>query len=278
MNKLKILTLNWNGEDKLKNLVPSLFTSLKDLDYEWFVRDNGSTDNSISFLNSLENSNIKIIAHKNNLSNFAQGMNHLFLEASPDDKDFILLLNNDIVFNDVSSIRSMINILEKDESVGVVGTRLLYSGTDRLQHGGVVFNPNFKMPVHFRWKEKTDKNAERNREFQAITAAVMLTKAEHFRNTCKTNKSGNPGMDENFVWAFEDTSMCLSIRYEQGKKIVYCGKTNISHEESATLKKMPQNKLFMSHNRNYFLNKWEGIYKLDQEDYTRNPKQGVYER
>lgn len=278
MNKLHILTLNWQGEDKLKKLTPSVLNVVKELDWSWFIRDNASTDNSVAYLNSLDNKNIHTITYKNNLQNFASGMNHLFSVASPQDEDLILLLNNDVIFNDTSSIKNMINIIQKDKEVGAVGARLLYTGTNKLQHAGVVFDKNHKMPIHFRSKEPTDKNAERNREFQACTAAVMLTKAEYYKNVCITNKSGQFGMDEALIWSFDDIDACLAIKYNLGKKIIYCGKTNISHEESASLKILPQNKLYMSHNRNYFLSKWGNKYQYDLDNYTNNVKYGIYEK
>ena len=67
-------------------------------------------------------------------------MNYLFNIASPADNDTIMLLNNDVIFNDTTSINSMLNIMHKDPSVGVVGARLLYTGTNKLQHAGVVFD------------------------------------------------------------------------------------------------------------------------------------------
>ena len=158
-----------------------------------------------------------------------------------------------------------------------MGARLLYTNTENLQHAGVVFHNTIQTPTHFRCNEKSDKNAEKNREFQSVTAAVSITRAELFKNTCTTNKSGNKGMDENYHWAFDDVDLCLSIKYNMGKKIVYCGNTNIYHEESASLKKNPTNKLFMHHNVNYLKNKWLKRYSLDQDIYTKDPKYNLYQ-
>ena len=105
----------------------------------------------------------------------------------------------------------------------------------------------------------------------------MLTKGEYFRNAWKDNKSGTHGMDENYHWAFDDVDLCLSIKYNMEKKIVYCGKTNIFHEESATLKKNPTNKLFMLHNVNYLQKKWDKRYSLDQDIYKADPKYNLYQ-
>lgn len=139
-----------------------------------------------------------------------------------------------------------------------------------------MFDDQLRMPVHFRAGQTTDNHAERNREFQVVTGAVLLTKAEYFKNVHETNKSGIKGMDENYHWAFDDVDLCLSIKYNMNKKIVYCGKTNIFHEESASLKKNPTNKLFMPHNTNYLVKKWGARFIGDRAIYTRDPKHNLY--
>jgi GT2 family glycosyltransferase len=70
-------------------------------------------------------------------------------------------------------------------------------------------------------------------------------------------------MDEGFFWSFEDIDACLAVKYGMNKKIMYCGKTNVFHEESATLKKNPMHKLMMGTNAKLFRTKWSGIYKHD---------------
>lgn len=262
-NKLHILTLNWNGEDKLRKLAPSLINNLNNIDYTWLIKDNNSVDNSIDYLCSLNNSNINIIKYKDNLQNFAAGTNFLFKEASPQDNDLILLLNNDIIFNDNKSIQEMVNIIDSDDNIGVVGAKLLYNNKN-LQHAGVVFHNGHNLPHHFRINEKDDLNSSKNRKFQAVTGAALLTRAKYYKNAYDT------GIDEKYHWAFEDIDLCLSILYNLNKQIIYCGKTNIFHEESATLKKNPVKNLFMNHNINYFFKKWTGRYIVDHSAYLKN--------
>lgn len=273
---LKILTLNWNGEDKLKKLAPTLFSSLSNIDYEWLIKDNNSIDSSVEYLKSLNNDRVKIINYKDNRQNFSAGVNFLFKEASPKDADTVMLLNNDIIFNDTNSINQMISILKKDEKVGAVGARLQYTGTNKLQHAGVVFDPTYKTPMHFRAGQVSDEFAEKNRQFQVVTGAVLITRAELFKSVCTTNASGINGMDEQFFWAFDDVDMCLSIKYNMNKKIIYCGKTNIFHEESATLKKNPTNKMFLSHNLQHLFMKWRDRYVIDKDIYVRDPNYNLY--
>lgn len=272
---LYLLTLTWNASDKLTKLKESLMPALEGIDYTWLIKDNASKDDTVAVA-STWGDKVKVIPYKNNLQNFSAGMNYLFNEAAPADNDYVMLLNNDVVFQDKSSIKNMMDVMKKDKTVGAVGARLLYTDTDQLQHAGVTFVPRIKTPTHFRAGEKTDSHAEKNREFQVVTGAVLLTNGESFRNSFTKNKSGINGMDENYHWAFDDVDLCLSIKYNQNKKIIYCGKTNIFHEESASLKKNPANKLFMNHNISYLMSKWDGRYVIDSEDYRKSSNHNLY--
>lgn len=273
---LYLFTLTWNACDKLTKLKESLIPALDGIDYTWLIKDNASKDETVA-VSSAWGDKVKVIPYKNNLQNFSAGMNYLFHEASPQDNDLVILLNNDVIINDKKSIHNMIDIIKKDDKVGAVGCRLLYTGTDQLQHAGVVFHPHTKTPTHFRAGEKSDGNAEKNRLFQVVTGAVLLTKAEYYKNAFTQNKSGINGMDESYHWAFDDVDLCLSIRNNLEKKIVYCGKTNIFHEESASLKKNPANKLYMNHNMAYLMQKWSKRYEIDMDQYARNAKYNLYQ-
>jgi len=272
---LYLLTLTWNACDKLTKLKESILPALDGIDYTWLIKDNGSKDDTVAVASSWGDK-IKVIPYKDNRQNFSEGMNMLFTEAAPADNDLVMLLNNDVVVNDTKSIKQMIEVIKKDDDVGAVGARLLFTGTNRLQHAGVVFNPKHRLPLHFRSNQITDHAAEKNRQFQVVTGAVLLTKGEYFRNSCTTNASGTKGMDEKLHWAFDDVDLCLSIGLNMNKKIVYCGSTDIFHEESASLKKNPTNKLFMTHNSNHLIGKWNNRCTLDEEAYTKDPFYNLY--
>jgi len=201
-----------------------------------------------------------------------------FNEASPNDDDYVLLLNNDIIFNDTTSIHKMIKLMETDSHIGVVGARLLFTDTNKLQHAGVVFNNSYKAPAHFRLNDESDSDAEKNRLFQVVTGAVLLTKAKYYRAAHHNVKSGNNGMDEKYHWGFDDVDLCLAIKYNMEKDIVYCGSTNIYHEDSSSLKKVPTNRLFLNHNLILLKNKWEKHYCLDQDIYDKDRKFNLYNR
>lgn len=272
---LHIFTLNWNGKEKLKELYESFNKLNKNFDYVWHIRDNKSSDDSLSYLLSLNDSKLNIISHLHNNDNFAQGMNALFEQSNAKDEDLILLLNNDVVFDGANDLNNMVGYFT-DPNIGVLGCKLLFKNTDKIQHAGVVFNEQLKMPVHFGLNQKDSDLYSMDREFQVVTGAVMMIRKTCYEKIC-INPNGRKGMDESFIWAFDDVTACLDVKYKQNKKIVCYGKSKIYHEQSATLIKNPINKLFMNHNVSNLIKKWGKIYSSDKLKYS-NPNYNLYKK
>lgn len=124
------------------------------------------------------------------------------------------------------------------------------------------------LPFHYRYKEEADEDSKKNREFQAVTAACFLTTAEVW------SKAG--GWDPGFFWCFDDVDFCFSVKYNLGKKIVYCGDTEIFHEESASLKKNPVNKMMMPQSVSRLRVKWATKYVIDHDLYLKNKNHKLY--
>ncbi len=255
---LHILTLSYKKPEAIKSLKDSLLPNLSGFDWKWHIRDHQGTGETAEVVAG--NERINCITYPTNSENFAQGMNFLFDQSNAKDDDLILLLNNDVVFNDKVSLSKMAALMKDD--VGIVGARLFYPNSRKLQHAGVIFSINARTPIHYRRGEMDDEHSAKNRYFQVITAAVMLCHAKDYRKV---------RMDENFRWAFDDSDFCIQVGTKLGKEIVYCGETEISHTESATLKVNPVNKLHMQHNIQHFVNKNKGLWKIDLPQYLNNP-------
>lgn len=260
--KLHVMILHWNQKEKIERLYKSLIPAIEMFDYKIWIKDNGSTDGSKEFLTSIQNDKLDVFFCGHNTDSFSSGMNILFQRAKPEDDDIIMLLNNDLWFGDTKSIEEMMKLLTPE--VGMVGARILYPDGKRLQHAGVYFSRKYNyLPYHYRHQELDNEDSRKTREFQAVTGALVLLRAGDYKRACTTNKSKRVGLNEDLFWSFEDIDLCLAIKYHLNKKIIYCGKTNVFHEESATLKKNQLNKLMLSNNCAVFKKKWTGVYKHD---------------
>ena len=84
-----IVILNWNGKKMLEEFLPFIFSSTYD-NYSVVVADNGSTDDSIEFLEKYPQ--IQII--KSDVNNgFAKGYNLALRSIAA---EYYVLLNNDV--------------------------------------------------------------------------------------------------------------------------------------------------------------------------------------
>src|SRR3954470_23740959 len=91
--KVAIVILNWNGIDHLKQFLPSVMaTQWPNL--EIVVGDNGSTDGSVTFINSYYPT-IKTIINDANYG-FTGGYNKVLAQV---DADYFILLNSDVEVN-----------------------------------------------------------------------------------------------------------------------------------------------------------------------------------
>ncbi len=262
--KIHALTLSFNGAHHLEKMIPSLFSAALKTPYpiRLYIRDNGSVDGTKQLIDSYGMTTpVGTIQYYNvghNRDNYSQGNNFLFKkvkEGGAQPNDVLLFLNNDIIIKDELSLKKMIDLF--DDNVGIVGTKLLYPN-GKIQHAGVVFGSKYGcFPYHRMRGEKDNKKASINREFQAVTFACAMVKVQ-----CMEDLPGH-GLDENYHWCFEDISCNLSVCKMQRKKVLYCGTTNIIHNESETLKHNPINKLFQAHNFSLFKKMWFDKIDID---------------
>jgi len=273
------MTLTWNGSEHLIKLKNSLDRVMKSLDpnvkFHWFVRDNSSSDNTQKlFSETWKDSWIHYFRFINNSENYAQGNNFLYekvkqFKGFDKTKDVVLFLNNDIVFDDgAKSLEKMLALFKDD--VGIVGAKLLYP-SGKLQHAGVIFSDKMNgLPFHLKRGKNDDIFTKANREFQAVTFACAMIKPECF------DALPDGKMNEKYIWCFDDINVNLHVGKVQGKKIVYCGQTVITHGESETLKKNPINQFFFKQNCILFRKDWDGKYEIDEEKYLMNKDYKLY--
>ena len=88
--KTAVVILNWNGKHMLERFLPSV-TAYTTGDAEVVIADNGSTDDSIAFLNN-HYPTLRIIPLDKNYG-FAEGYNRALAQI---EADYYVLLNDDV--------------------------------------------------------------------------------------------------------------------------------------------------------------------------------------
>ena len=137
---------------------------------------------------------------------------------------YVLFLNNDTKPH-AGWLSAMIAVAEADPTIGIVGARLLYrDGT--VQHAGVGFSQRDGVPRHvYRGFPGDHRVVKRDRDFQAVTAACILIRADAFRHA--------NGFDTRYSNGYEDIDLCLRIG-ESGLRTRYCGTAVVEHFESVS--------------------------------------------
>jgi len=217
-DKVSIIMLCWNNSQLTKNCVNRLYEVTPE-GFELILVDNASKDDTWEVIQELQKKypNIKTIHSDVNLG-FAKG-NNLALKSAK--RDYILYLNNDII-PQWGWLERMIDILETNPKVGIVGARLYFDKDDRgvykVQHAGITFKNG--EPEHIgRFQEDKQVRGLGIQEVEATTGACLLVR----KKLAKFN--------EDFIRGYyEDIDLCLRAR-EKGYKIVVNHEAQLIHLE-----------------------------------------------
>lgn len=122
MIPISFVILNYNGRDLTTECISSLVDSIKDIEYEIIVVDNGSTDGSAQFIKE-KFPFVRIIEKESN--EFTTAYNDGVLASR---FDWVFLFNNDMIFekNFITPIVDRISELcKKQEGVFAIGSKML---------------------------------------------------------------------------------------------------------------------------------------------------------
>jgi GT2 family glycosyltransferase/glycosyltransferase involved in cell wall biosynthesis/Tfp pilus assembly protein PilF len=221
----------FNNVELTKKCIDSIRKNTRCDLYEIIIVDNASTDATLEYLNSLEDS-VKIIRNEKNVG-FAKACN---LGARISESDYLLFLNNDTEAKP-SWLEYLLSVFNQNLEVAIAGAKLLYP--DRtIQHAGIEFLPlqhplNLNefgavnvMPDHpYRFLDETMPLVNVRRELDMITGACLLIKSSVFKEV--------GGFDEVYLNGCEDIDLCLKIR-QRGLKVIYEPKAILIHHEGKT--------------------------------------------
>lgn len=185
------------------------------ISYEVIVADDCSKDKTKNISNTIKNvvhlkpeKNLKFLHNCNNAAKHAKGK-------------YLFLLNNDTQLQ-TGSLDSLVSTIEQDDTIGIVGSRLIYPIGILQDVGGIVWSDGSAMNIG---RGEEPGNIEYNyvRDVDYVTGAALLIRKSIWE------KLG--GFDERFSPAYyEDTDLAFSTR-EMGYRTVVQPKSNVIHFE-----------------------------------------------
>jgi len=213
-----IVIINWNNApdtiECLRSLVNLLYAN-----YKVIVVDNGSKDNSLEMISRAfpDIVMIKFADNKGYGAGCNSGLRYAFEQLGA---MYCLLLNNDTAIEDKYFLNCLVNSIQDDASIGIVGPLVRnYSPPHSIQSAGVQINlyiGNSQLITHTSQKPIwTD----------AVHGCAFLIKKEVFEKV---------GLfDENFFLYWEETDYCIRVR-QAGYRILVNPETYILHKISAS--------------------------------------------
>lgn len=132
---LSIIIVNYNGEKYLSDCLESIEKQCMGFSYEIIIWDNASKDNSIKLLQKNYSDKIKLFASNDNLG-FAGGNNAAAKHAQG---KYLLLLNNDTIL--LNQLKPIINLMNQDSKIGVLGIKMLNGYKDYTVSSGLLPKP-----------------------------------------------------------------------------------------------------------------------------------------
>lgn len=253
-----IVILNWNGKNFLEKFLPSVLSSTYK-NYSVIIADNGSTDNSVEFLNK-NYSNLTVLTTDKN-KGFAKGYNDALKQV---DADYFILLNSDVEVQP-GWIEPIIHLMESDNLIAACQPKLLaYADKKKFEYAGASGG----------WLDGYGYPFSRGRVFDVIendygqyddvqqifwaTGAALFVKAKAF------NSVG--GFDEYFFAHQEEIDLCWRLQLAGYKIFVHPGSV-VYHVGGGTLPMGDKKKVYLNFRNNLvMLSKnlpvWQSFWKI----------------
>ncbi len=202
-------------------------------DCQILVVDNGSSDESISYLRS-NFSEVRIISLKENFG-FAKGMNIGIREAK---SDIIIGLNNDIIVEE-NFIAPLMSHFSNDANLFAVAAKMLLWDRKTLNFGRAV--GRFRCGI---FRRKFEEPSIPTNTLYACGGAFAADKNKFL---------ALGGFDEDMIVYWEDLDICYRA-WKQGWRTIYEPNSIVYHKKHGTYaKKCGENGIRLISGENYFL-------------------------
>jgi N-acetylglucosaminyl-diphospho-decaprenol L-rhamnosyltransferase len=210
--KCSVIIVSFNQFELLKAAIDALKASPPPFAHEIIVVDNHSAGDVQEFLNDYFH-DIRVIRSPAN-HGFGWANNR---GAAVARGEYLLFLNSDAEVIG-PAVAAMVDVLDRDRRIGVLGPLLVNSdGSFQLSYGAKVsltaeFYQKCLAPLVERWRYAWHRGRPFQRTTSWVSGACLLTRRELF--------SDQFPFDENMFLYFEDHDLCLRVR-AMGQRVVY---------------------------------------------------------
>jgi GT2 family glycosyltransferase/glycosyltransferase involved in cell wall biosynthesis/Flp pilus assembly protein TadD len=217
--------------------------------YELIIINNGSTDGTKEYLDSLQSAGIKI-QHLAENTGFVNACNQGAKLASG---EYLVFLNNDTLPED-GWLEALITAAEQIPNVGAVGAKLLYPDGVLQEAGSIVFSDS--TPWNYGKRDDAEKPQYNYiREAPYCSAACLLIRRKLFEQIGGFDKRYSPAYWEDVDLAFEVRKRGLKVMYQPAARVVHFEGVTGGTDVNSGYKK------YQVRNREIFREKWASELK-----------------
>ena len=227
MKKTAVVILNWNGRSMLERFMPSVVQHSSCADI--IVADNGSTDDSVAFMQQ-NYPQVQLILFDKNYG-FAEGYNKALEQV---ETDYYVLLNSDVECTP-NWIEPVVAMMDAEPDIAVAQPKLLmYDQKDTFEYaggaGGCIdsYGYPFCRGRLFNTLEKDHGQYDDVRDIFWATGAAMFVRASVWHQL--------GGLDGDFFAHMEEIDFCWRV-HNAGFRVAYCPQSVLYHVGGGTLPK-----------------------------------------
>lgn len=238
---IAIVILNWNGRKYLKKFLPSVISSISS-NTSIIVADNGSTDDSLTFLETSYPA-IRIIRFTENYG-FAKGYNEALKLITA---DYYVILNSDVEVK-TGWLDNMLQLLESNKNIAACQPKILaYSNKKIFEYAGAAGGWLDKYGYPFAKGRIFDICEEDNGQYDQSEPIFWASGAALFIRSAVFHEM--KGFDEYFFAHQEEIDLCWRIQLA-GYKIYSCPSSVVYHVGGGTLPRGNSLKTYLNFRNN----------------------------
>lgn len=236
--KVSIIIPNYNGYDLLSKNLPSVLSAYKNKSnkiFEVIIVDDGSTDNSVDYINKFKNEGIKLIKHTKNRG-FSSSVNTGVRSSKG---DVVCLLNNDVA--------------PKSDFLEVVLNEF-----DDKNVFAISLNENSYGPAKGYFDNGYIQIGTKKRVKGSSLSFYVSGGSGLFRKSIWQELSG---LDEKLLSPFywEDIDICYRAS-KRGYTNLWFSNAMVDHKHESTVSKLPKKIVNRIRERNQLLMLWKNIH------------------
>lgn len=228
-SSVAIILLNWNGYQDTYECLKTLET-LTYPHFHVFLVDNDSSDDSFTRLKEDQasgkfNVGLTCIQSGGNLG-CAGGNNVGIKKAYEQGFDYYWMLNND-TYVDPEALSTLVEVIDGEQKVGIVGSKIYYADTKLLWFAGGSVNSYIGTSKMIGIDEEDKGQYDEMKEVDFIVGCSMLFRKEVIEYIGY--------LEEDYFIYYEDTDWNIRAK-KAGWKIIYVPSSIIYHKESSSTK------------------------------------------